>query len=340
MSILLCFFEFAQPLILGCRQNMKTLILRNDVKRNFQTVLVMLLRLRQTCNHMLLATGLNGGNIVDASVASSASLALHQAAAAAKLPFSSIELPVDDDLSLQMSSMRLDESELESSLDDFESSSCVADADAQSNLAQVSSTKIQWLMRELQRIRTDAPSDKCVIFSQWSSMLNIIQHHLQESKLGFVRLDGDCKISERSQALDSFAESEPAEVFVILVSLKCGGTGLNLTRANHAFMMDSWFNRAFTHGFFSDGSDLSFCFISVSASIEEQAFDRIYRIGQTKPTFCHKLMISGSVEEKILQMQQRKQKVASKALNSDAAGKKKSIDKVQFSFDDVKSLFF
>jgi DNA repair protein RAD5 len=61
--------------------------------------------------------------------------------------------------------------------------------------------------------------------------------------MGWVRLDGDVNASKRAEALASFAETSPDRVFVFLISLKAGGVGINLTRANHCFMMDSWFNR-------------------------------------------------------------------------------------------------
>lgn len=89
---------------------------------------------------------------------------------------------------------------------------------------------------------------------------------------------------------------------VILISLKSGGVGLNLVEANHVFAMDVWWNPA----------------------VEEQAFDRCYRIGQTRNVFVHRLVMKDSVEEKMLVLQEKKRDLAQKALSRDSIQNKKS----------------
>jgi SNF2 family DNA or RNA helicase len=150
-------------------------------------------------------------------------------------------------------------------------------------------------------------------------MLNLVSAALaaEQPRMGTVRLDGTMTAPARAAALTAFADKPPHKVFAFLISLKAGGVGLNLVRANHCFMLDSWFNPA----------------------IEEQAYDRAYRIGQTKPTFMHKIAIKDSVEAKILALQAKKKKLADGALNQSdksAKGKKQNM----LTMDDLKNLFF
>eukprot|EP00474_Spongospora_subterranea_P002684 CRZ03142.1 hypothetical protein [Spongospora subterranea] len=148
------------------------------------------------------------------------------------------------------------------------------------------SPKIAYLLKELEAIRDSQSGDKSVIFSQWTTMIDMIGPVLTESGYRFVRLDGTMTREARQKAIDQFNADTAITVF--LLSLKCAGVGLNLTVANHCFALDVWWN----------------------GSVEEQAFDRIYRIGQTKPVFIHRLIIEKSVEERILSLQDRKQRLA------------------------------
>jgi superfamily II DNA or RNA helicase len=144
------------------------------------------------------------------------------------------------------------------------------------------SSKTELLMSSLETATSE--EHKSIVFSQWTSMLDLLEPHLKARNLGFVRLDGATR--DRGAVVERFQKDEAVPVF--LVSLKAGGTGLNLTAADHVFLFDPWWNPA----------------------VEEQAFDRAHRIGQTKPVFVHRLVADDTVEERILALQEEKRALA------------------------------
>ena len=128
---------------------------------------------------------------------------------------------------------------------------------------------------------------RVLVFSQFTRMLDLIANGLDERNLPFVELTG--KTQDRQRAVDRF---EAREVDVFLISLKAGGTGLNLTSADTVVHYDPWWN----------------------AASQAQATDRAYRIGQTRPVFVYNLIAAGSVEERMLRLQQKKSELASSLL--------------------------
>lgn len=132
------------------------------------------------------------------------------------------------------------------------------------------STKITELFKI--RSRIDA-NDKMVVFSQWTSMLDVIGSRAKELGIKYARLDGSMGMSERERQQELFKTSPDCNMF--LISLKAGGMGLNLTQANHVVLMDPWWN----------------------PFVEQQAIDRIYRIGQKKNIYVYKLYMSFTIEE-------------------------------------------
>lgn len=133
-----------------------------------------------------------------------------------------------------------------------------------------SSTKITELFKIRSRINAN---DKMVVFSQWTSMLDVISSRARELGIKFARLDGSMSMSERERQQELFKTSPDCNMF--LISLKAGGMGLNLTQANHVVLMDPWWN----------------------PFVEQQAIDRIYRIGQKKNIHVYKLYMSFTIEE-------------------------------------------
>ncbi|MFT7624948.1 MAG: SNF2 family DNA or RNA helicase, partial [Myxococcota bacterium] len=133
-----------------------------------------------------------------------------------------------------------------------------------------------------------AEGHKALVFSQWTSLLDRIEPRLEGAGLKYVRLDG--RTRDRQAVVDAF--QDPDGPPVMLLSLKAGGTGLNLTAADHVFMMDPWWNPA----------------------VEDQAADRAHRIGQERPVFVHRLVAADTVEEGILALQERKRALADAAL--------------------------
>jgi len=127
---------------------------------------------------------------------------------------------------------------------------------------------------------------RCLVFSQWTSHLDLIEERVGE--LGVLRLDGSTR--NRDGVVAAFQDPEGPPVF--LLSLKAGGTGLNLTAADYVFHADPWWNPA----------------------VEDQAIDRAHRIGQDKPVVSVKLISEGTVEERILALQEKKRAIARAAL--------------------------
>ncbi|KAG2759818.1 ATP-dependent helicase [Phytophthora cactorum] len=145
-----------------------------------------------------------------------------------------------------------------------------------------SSTKIEALMQELELMRARDPSGKAIIFSQFVNMLDIIQHRLQLGGVKCVKLSGNMSMSVRDRTIKAFRDDPTVTAF--LISLKAGGVALNLTVASHIFLMDPWWNPA----------------------AENQAIDRTHRLGQFKPIQATRFIIAGTVEERILKLQEKK----------------------------------
>lgn len=129
---------------------------------------------------------------------------------------------------------------------------------------------------------------KSVVFSQWTKMLDRIQKSLKITGIRVARLDGAMKRSERTAALESFKNNPTIEV--LLVSLRAGGTGLNLVSACRAYLMDPYWNPA----------------------VENQGLDRVHRMGQTRPVITTKYIMRHSIEENMLRLQKRKMMLAEK----------------------------
>jgi SNF2 family DNA or RNA helicase len=148
------------------------------------------------------------------------------------------------------------------------------------------SSKLQRLLEALDDVVADG--HRALVFSQWTSLLDLIEPHLQAAGIAFTRLDGST--TDRAGVVASFqADAGPP---VMLLSLKAGGTGLNLTAADHVFLIDPWWNPA----------------------VEDQAADRAHRIGQDKPVMVYRMVARDTVEERILELQDRKRALADAAL--------------------------
>ena len=152
------------------------------------------------------------------------------------------------------------------------------------------SSKTKMLLHKLQQIQRDHPHDKAIIFSQWTSMLNVIERVLKKHDIRHVRYDGRRTGAQRASILSDF-RSDPT-ISVLLMSLQCGALGLNLTCANHMIFTELWWNPA----------------------VESQAIDRVYRLGQAKNVFITKMIIHESVEERVLMLLIKKKKIADSAL--------------------------
>lgn len=171
------------------------------------------------------------------------------------------------------------------------------------------STKVSHLLAELKTIRSCSETQKSVVVSQWTSMLKVVAVHLQRLGLKYSMLDGSVNPKQRMDVVEEF-NNNPKGPQVMLVSLLAGGVGLNLTGGNHLFLLDMHWNPA----------------------LEDQACDRIYRVGQKKDVVIHRFVCEGTVEEKILQLQTRKKGLAQQVL----AGKGETS---KLTLADLKTLF-
>jgi SNF2 family DNA or RNA helicase len=158
------------------------------------------------------------------------------------------------------------------------------------------SAKLDHLMETLPE--QIAEGRKILIFSQFTSMLALIEEELVTAKIDFVKLTG--ATTKRQEVVDKFQEGE---VPVFLISLRAGGVGLNLTAADTVIHFDPWWNPA----------------------VENQATDRAYRIGQDKPVFVYKYIIENSIEEKIQKIQQNKAALAKALLSEEVSDNKLSL---------------
>lgn len=134
---------------------------------------------------------------------------------------------------------------------------------------------------------------KILLFSSYTSMFEIIEKELEKRKIKYFKLIGNTPVDKRIEMVDEFNSNEDVKVF--LISLKAGGTGLNLTSADVVIHYDPWWN----------------------VSSENQATDRAYRIGQKNSVQVYKLITSNSIEEKINQMQERKEKLSKDLLSTE-----------------------
>jgi SNF2 family DNA or RNA helicase len=149
-----------------------------------------------------------------------------------------------------------------------------------------SSSKLALLTETLEEAL--AEGHKALVFSQWTSLLDLVEPELSRSGVAFERLDGSTR--DRGAVVARFQDSEGPPV--MLLSLRAGGVGLNLTAADCVFVLDPWWNPA----------------------AEDQAADRAHRIGQDRPVMVYRLVAENTVEERILALQERKRAIADAAL--------------------------
>ena len=154
------------------------------------------------------------------------------------------------------------------------------------------SIKLDELTRE---ITENIGEHKALIFSQFLGMLGLIKAKLKEQEIPFEYFDGSTSAPDREKAIQNFQNNDECRVF--LISLKAGGVGLNLTAADYVYIVDPWWNPA----------------------VEQQAIDRTHRIGQTKNIFAYRMICIDTIEDKILQLQERKKTLAKELIADDTS---------------------
>lgn len=168
------------------------------------------------------------------------------------------------------------------------------------------SIKLDELARE---ITENISNHKALVFSQFLGMLALIRNKLEELGVEYEYFDGSTSAADREKAIQSFQNDDKVRVF--LISLKAGGVGLNLTAADYVYIVDPWWNPA----------------------VEQQAIDRTHRIGQTKNIFAYRMICRDTIEDKIIQLQEKKRALA-KELIADDTSFVKSLTR-----EDVEYLF-
>ncbi|XP_073297855.1 helicase-like transcription factor CHR28 isoform X2 [Primulina huaijiensis] len=153
--------------------------------------------------------------------------------------------------------------------------------------------------------------EKAIVFSQWTSMLDLVEISLKNSHINFRRLDGTMSIAARDKAVKDF-NTDP-EVDVMLMSLKAGNLGLNMVAACRVILLDLWWN----------------------PTTEDQAVDRAHRIGQTRPVTVSRLTIKDTVEDRILALQEDKRKMVASAFGEDQSG----MPATRLTVEDLRFLF-
>ncbi|CAL8300964.1 unnamed protein product [Boreogadus saida] len=172
------------------------------------------------------------------------------------------------------------------------------------------SSKVEALLGNLVRIRSEDSSIKSLVVSQFTRFLSILETPLREQGFSFVRLDGTLSQKRRAQVIQEFQSSAPDSPVVMLLSLRAGGVGLNLTAASRVFLMEPAWNPA----------------------AEEQCIDRCHRLGQTRNVFVTKFIVKDSVEENMVKIQRGKQDLVEKAFGS------KNTDRKASRIDDIRAL--
>lgn len=162
-----------------------------------------------------------------------------------------------------------------------------------------------------QRYSRREVSEKAIVFSQWTRMLDLLEGPLKASCIQYRRLDGTMSVVAREKAIKDF--NTLPEVTVIIMSLKAASLGLNLVVANHVLLLDLWWN----------------------PTTEDQAIDRAHRIGQTRPVTVSRLTVKDTVEDKILSLQEKKREMVASAFGEDESGSRQT----RLTVDDLRYLF-
>ncbi|KAJ3010962.1 UNVERIFIED_CONTAM: hypothetical protein HDU68_001879 [Siphonaria sp. JEL0065] len=164
-----------------------------------------------------------------------------------------------------------------------------------------SSSKVNKMLDIIKTRLKEAPKEKFIVFSQWTSTFKVLDKALKEEKIKFIQYDGKMSSTAKADALQLFENDK--SVSVCLMSLMCGAVGLNLTCANNVILMDLWWN----------------------PMLEDQAIDRVYRIGQKKPVFVHRMIVADSVEERIVLLQNKKRQLVETTIGGKEGFKPKNL---------------
>lgn len=285
-------FKSVSPVKLGAKKNGKNIHMQ---------ALVFLLRLRQVCCHWKLLTNLKEDDLEDIQKANGGANnnKLDPMASPSKTP-----APLDMDKALDnlaniMGGLTVEETKCEvcfvEPVESGEGKICRSCLKLQEHTKNTESAKV---LKVLDILKRD-PTRKTIIFSQFRELLLLLKPVLKKHGIKSVMYDGKLSLSEKDKALDKLRNDD--ETKVLLCSLKSGAVGLNLTVASQVILFDPWWN----------------------PQIQEQAIDRVYRIGQTKPVDVYVLAIKDTVEIGILELQEKKRAIAQTVIGGDSTAQSK-----------------
>lgn len=169
------------------------------------------------------------------------------------------------------------------------------------------SAKIEQCLTLIKKINSDNPQEKIIVFSQFTTLFDVMKYAFDRENVEFLRYDGTMNLDQKNDTIKRFYQED---IKVLLISLKAGNTGLTLTCASHVIMMDPFWN----------------------PYVEEQAMDRAHRIGQEREVFVHRLLISGTVESRIMDLQEQKKELVGAALDEGGLKQVSSLGKKELGF--------
>ncbi|KAI6138387.1 SNF2 family N-terminal domain-containing protein [Pisolithus tinctorius] len=287
----------------GCvKSRVEDWVKQGVVKTHFACVLEMLLRLRQACDHPMLVYR---SGVVNENVSTSSS---SDSLGGLSRYIEELNAELDD----LLTKLHL---EADDENDQTEVFQCTQPAKSSghksaSRIPNVPppSVKMRQLVDLLLKIDADSEGrGKTIIFLYFTSMLDLVQQFLVAKGFILTRYDGSMSLSERERNLEYISSDQ--DVKCILLSIKAGGIGLNLTACNNIILLEPWWNPAV------------------------EAFDRVHRIGQLLPVNIYKLVVQDSVEERILELQNKKRKLADATLSGN------TISDMTLDIGDVRCLF-
>ncbi|KAM0719228.1 hypothetical protein Q7P37_005133 [Cladosporium fusiforme] len=311
--------DFSSSIMSNTNRQFDTYVSRNVVLNNYANIFGLIMQMRQVANHpdLLLRKSAEGGqnvlvcNICDEvaedairsqckhdfcrSCVKSYIQSTESAGGDPDCPRCHIPLAID-----------LDQPEMEQDEEGVKKSSIVNRIKMED---WTSSTKIEMLIYELYKLRSKKQTLKSIVFSQFTSMLQLVEWRLRRAGFNTVMLDGSMTPIQRQRSIEYFMNNTDVEVF--LVSLKAGGVALNLTEASRVFIVDPWWNPA----------------------AEWQSADRCHRIGQKRPCVITRLCIEDSVESRMVMLQEKKANMINGTINNDKTSMEKlTPEDMQFLF--------
>lgn len=174
--------------------------------------------------------------------------------------------------------------------------------------------KLDNCLRLVSDILNNGDDNKILIFSNYVKMIDVLEQEFKNRKIPCLKLTGNVKAKERIELVENFNQKKHYKIF--LISLKAGGTGLTLTSANNVIHYDPWWN----------------------GSLEDQATDRAYRIGQSRSVNIYKLITEDSIEEKVLKLQETKKEIFKKMFEAENAIESGNISNLNVSIDEMREL--